>query len=142
MSTCVHYYDDDDDDDDDYYYYYYKLQHHLTSKGFFVSIVIKISLSSVNSIWLEAQSHLPKNIYNFTVRYINNYLPTRNSTLITLPGDTTQSLTSLLSHFNLQLMFTLHLMQSNNLWKLSSRSSFPNPVQVPICSRINSWFRV
>ena len=116
MSTCVHYYDDDDDDDDDDdYYYYYKLQHHLTSKGFLVSIVIKISLSSVNSIWLEAQSHLPKNIYNFTVRYINNYLSTRNSTLITLPGDTTQSLTSLLSHFNLQLMFTLHLMQSNNL---------------------------
>ena len=31
-----------------------------------------------------------------------------NSTLIALPGDTTQSLTSLPSHFNLKLMFTLH----------------------------------
>ena len=38
--------------------------------------VIKYSLSSVNSIWSEAQSHLPKNIYNFTIRYINNSLPT------------------------------------------------------------------
>ena len=29
-----------------------------------------------------------------------------------------------------------------NWRKLSTRSSFPNPVQVPTCSRINSWFRV
>ena len=148
-----------------------KLQHHLTSQGFFFSNVIKYSLSSVNSIWSEVQSHLPKNIYNFTIRYINNSLPTLtrdqalffsffffcffaslarerhkgligrghdlrpslhvriwqdgdyhkvliapfvlilnhsfmlslvvNSALIALPGDTTQSLTSLPSHFNL-----------------------------------------
>ena len=25
------------------------------------------------SIWSEAQPHLPKNIYNFTIRYINNW---------------------------------------------------------------------
>ena len=56
-----------------------KLQHHLTSQGFFFSNVIKYSLSSVNSIWSEAQSHLPKNIYNFTIRYINNSLPTRKN---------------------------------------------------------------
>ena len=54
-----------------------KVQHHLTSQGFFFSNVIKYSLSSVNSIWSEAQSHLPKNIYSFTIRYINNSLPTR-----------------------------------------------------------------
>ena len=82
-------------------------------------------MSFLNSIWLEAQPHLPKNIYNFTIRYINNSLPTRtiwqdgdyykvliapfvlilnhsfmlslvvNSTLIALHGDTSQSLTSL-----------------------------------------------
>ena len=51
----------------------------LTSQGFFFSNVIKYSLSSVNSIWSEAQSHLPKNIYNFTIRYINNSLPTRKN---------------------------------------------------------------
>ena len=34
--------------------------------------VIKYSLSSVNSIWPEAQSYLPKNIYNFTIHNINN----------------------------------------------------------------------
>ena len=56
-----------------------KLQHHLTSQGFFFSNFIKYSLSSVNSIWSEAQTHLPKNIYNFTIRYINNSLPTRKN---------------------------------------------------------------
>ena len=49
-----------------------KLQHHLTSQGFFFSNVIKYSLSSVNSLWSESQSHLPKNICNFTIRYINS----------------------------------------------------------------------
>ena len=56
-----------------------KLQHQLTSQGFFFTNVIKHSLSSVNSIWSSAQSHLPKNIYNFTIRYINNSLPTRTN---------------------------------------------------------------
>ena len=51
----------------------------LSSQGFFFSNVVKYSLSTVNSIWSEAQSHLPKNIYNFTIRYINNSLPTRKN---------------------------------------------------------------
>ena len=33
----------------------------------------------VNSIWSKSQSKLPKNIFNFTVRYINNSLPTRKN---------------------------------------------------------------
>ena len=56
-----------------------KLQHHLTSQGLFFSNVINYSLSSLNSIWSEAQSHLPKDIYNFTIRYINNSLPARKN---------------------------------------------------------------
>ena len=120
-----------------------KLQHHLTSQGFFFTNVIKYSWSYVNSIWSEAQSHLPKNIYNnFTIHYITRTTPSLhiriwqdgdyhkiliaafalilnhsfisslivNSTLIALPGDTTQSVTSLLCHFNPLLMFALHSM--------------------------------
>ena len=30
-------------------------------------------------MWSIAQSKLPKNIYNFTIRYINNSLPTRKN---------------------------------------------------------------
>ena len=50
---------------------------HLTSQGFFFTNVIKLSLSSVNSVWSSVHSNLPKNIYNFTIRYINNSLATR-----------------------------------------------------------------
>ena len=63
-----------------------KLQHHLTSQGFFFTNVIKHSLSSVNTIWSSAQSHLPKNIYNFTIPYINNSLPTRHCMNVTRWG--------------------------------------------------------
>ena len=51
----------------------------LNISRFLFTNVIKHSLSSVNSIWSSAQSHLPKNIYNFTLRYINNSLPTRTN---------------------------------------------------------------
>ena len=54
----------------------HRLQNHLLSQGFFFSNVIKYSLTKVNKIWSTAQSKLPKNIFNFTIRYINNTLPT------------------------------------------------------------------
>ena len=40
---------------------------------------MKFSLSKLNDIWSKSQSNLPKNIYNFTIRYINNSLPTRKN---------------------------------------------------------------
>ena len=54
-----------------------KLQNQLTCQGSFFSNVTKFSLSQLNKAWYTAQSKLPKNIYNFTIRYINNSLPTR-----------------------------------------------------------------
>ena len=36
-------------------------------------------LTKLNSIWSSVHSNLPKNIFNFTVRYINNTLPTRKN---------------------------------------------------------------
>ena len=37
----------------------------------------ELSLSSLNSLWSSAQSKLPTNIFNFSVKYINNTLPTQ-----------------------------------------------------------------
>jgi hypothetical protein len=37
------------------------------------------SISTFNSLWSSVQSKLPKNIFNFTIRYINNTLPTRKN---------------------------------------------------------------
>ena len=56
-----------------------KLKNHLTSQGSFFSSVTIFSLSQVNIIWSACQSKLPKNIFNFTIRYINNTLPTRRN---------------------------------------------------------------
>ncbi|CAB4014730.1 Hypothetical predicted protein [Paramuricea clavata] len=54
-----------------------KLKNELTYQRSFFSNVTKLSLLHLNKVWSTAQSKLPKNIYNFTIRYINNSLPTR-----------------------------------------------------------------
>ena len=51
-----------------------KLRSNLTSQGFLVTFLLNHSLKTVNSLWSSAQSKLPKNIFNFTVRYLNNTL--------------------------------------------------------------------
>jgi len=55
------------------------LKNHLISQGSFFFNVVETSLSSVNSVWSSAQRNLPKNISNFTIRYVNNSLPTRKN---------------------------------------------------------------
>jgi sulfite reductase alpha subunit-like flavoprotein len=54
-----------------------KLLNQLTSRGSFFCNGTKFALPQLNKAWSIAQSKLPKNIYNFTIRYINNSLPTR-----------------------------------------------------------------
>ena len=49
----------------------------LTCQGSFFSNISK--LFHLNRIWSISQSKLPKNIFNFTVHYINNTLPTRKN---------------------------------------------------------------
>ena len=56
-----------------------KLQSELINQGSFFSNVRKFSLSQLNAIWSVAQSKLPRNIFNFSFRYINNTLPTRKN---------------------------------------------------------------
>ena len=51
-----------------------KLRSDLTSQGFIITFLLNHSLETVNSFWSSAQSKLPKNIFNFTVRYLNNTL--------------------------------------------------------------------
>jgi len=53
---------------------FHKLDSNLLSQGFFYTNIINYSLTKLNGLWSSAQSNLPKNIYNFTVRYINNTL--------------------------------------------------------------------
>ena len=56
-----------------------KLSSNLTSQGFIITFILNHSLKAVNSLWSSAQSKLPKDIFNFTVRYLNNTLATRKN---------------------------------------------------------------
>ena len=56
-----------------------RLQNNLISQGSFFSNIIQNSTLAFNSLWSSVQSKLPKGIFNFTVRYINNSLPTRKN---------------------------------------------------------------
>ena len=56
-----------------------KLKHHLICQGSFFSNVAKFSFLQLNSLWSTAQSELPRNIFNFTVCYINSSLHTRKN---------------------------------------------------------------
>ena len=53
----------------------------MISQGSFSSNIIKHSTLSFNSIWSSVQSRPRKNIFNFTIRYINDTLPTRKNLL-------------------------------------------------------------
>ena len=53
-----------------------KLQNKLSSQGSFFNNISKLALSQLTKLWSVAQSNLPRNIFNFTIRYINNSLPT------------------------------------------------------------------
>ena len=57
----------------------HKLQNQLTCQGSFFSSVSKFALLQLNVAWSNVQSKLPQNIYNFSIRYINNSLPTRKN---------------------------------------------------------------
>ena len=56
-----------------------KLQNQLTCQGSFFSSVSKFALLQLNVGWSNVQYKLLKNIYDFSIRYINNSLPTRKS---------------------------------------------------------------
>ncbi len=53
-----------------------KLKDKLPAQGSFFNNVSKFSLSQLTKLWSMAQSNLPKNIFIFSIRYINNSLPT------------------------------------------------------------------
>ena len=58
------------------------LSSNLTSQGFIIALILNHSSKAVNSLWSSAQGKLPKNIFSFTVRYLNNTLATcKNLTL-------------------------------------------------------------
>ena len=56
-----------------------KLQSQVPSQGFIITFLLNHSLTQLNSLWSSAHSSLPKKIFNFTVRYLNNTLANRTN---------------------------------------------------------------
>ena len=59
-----------------------RLQSKLPSQGFLLSFLLDHSLKQLNSLWSKTQSKLPTNIFNFTIKYLNNTLATRKNLYI------------------------------------------------------------
>ena len=51
-----------------------KLKSMQPFQGFIISFLLEKSQKRLNSLWSKAQSSLPTNIFNFTIRYLNNTL--------------------------------------------------------------------
>ena len=67
-----------------------RLQTELPSQGFIISFLLVHSLKYLNSLWSRAQIKLPANIFNFTIKYLNNRLERTficgaSQTLLTVP---------------------------------------------------------
>ena len=56
-----------------------RLEHELTSQGFIVSSIIKFASPKVTSLWSTVQQSMPKNIFNFSLKYLTNTLATRKN---------------------------------------------------------------
>ena len=59
-----------------------RLQTQLPSQGFIITFLLKHSLQKLNLLWSATQSKLPVNIFNFTIKYLNNTLATRKNLLL------------------------------------------------------------
>ena len=56
-----------------------RLTQNFPSQGALLSFLLDHSLKKLNEIWSGVQSNLPANIFNFTIKYLKNTLPTRKN---------------------------------------------------------------
>ena len=56
-----------------------RLQTGMLSKVFIISFLVANTLKYINSLWSRDQSKLPANIFNLTIKYLNNTLATKKN---------------------------------------------------------------
>ena len=49
-----------------------RIQQELMSQSFVISSILKYLFSNTTPLWSKVQQSLPKNIFNFTIKYLNN----------------------------------------------------------------------
>ena len=56
-----------------------RIKNTLLSQGLVISSILKYSCQRTASIWSIVQQSMPRNIFNFSIKYLNNTLPTRKN---------------------------------------------------------------
>ena len=50
-----------------------RINHELTSQSFIMSSILKLSNLNVRCLWSTVQQNMPRNIFNFMIKYLNNH---------------------------------------------------------------------
>ena len=56
-----------------------RIKNTLLSQGLVISSILKFSCQTTSRLWSTVQQTMPKNIFNFSIKYLNNTLPTRKN---------------------------------------------------------------
>ena len=56
-----------------------RIHHELKSQGFILSSILLHASSKTRNLWSKVQRNMPKNIFNFTIKYLNNTLATKKN---------------------------------------------------------------
>ena len=56
-----------------------RISHELKSQRFIISSILSHASQKIRSLWSAVQQHMPKNMFNFTIKFLNNTLATRKS---------------------------------------------------------------
>ena len=56
-----------------------RIKNTLLSQGLVISSILKFSCQTTSRLWSTVQQNMPRNIFNFSIRYLNNTLPTRKN---------------------------------------------------------------
>ena len=56
-----------------------RIRHELKSQGFILSSILLHGTKHTRHLWTKVHCNMPRNIFNFIVKYINNTLPTKKN---------------------------------------------------------------
>ena len=56
-----------------------RIHHELKSQGFILSSILLHASTKTRNLWSKVQRNMPKNIFNFTIKYLNNTLATKKN---------------------------------------------------------------
>ena len=103
-----------------------RLQTELPSQGFIISFLLVHSLKNPNCLWFRAQSKLPGNIFNFTVKYLNNTLAVRKNLYLRDLSNTSDCSFCLQPESLLHIVtgYKTYLDQGHFTWRLNSALRF------------------